>query len=100
MGGFLTDQWLDANEPDPKAFDNMSEEKVRHQILASRGRRYGRPGNRCVARLTGRCCAALVVQYYAIIKAWGTWEAFQQVLHELKAIARKHKTTIAHVAMR
>lgn len=29
LGGFLTDQWLDAKEPDPKAFDNVSEEKVR-----------------------------------------------------------------------
>jgi len=39
-------------------------------------------------------------QYLAVIKAWGTWAAFQELLHELKVVAQKHRSTIAQVAMR
>ncbi len=39
-------------------------------------------------------------QYHQILRAWGTWEQFQELLAELKSVARKHKSTIAHVAMR
>lgn len=35
-----------------------------------------------------------------MLRAWGTWEEFQELLAELKAVARKHKSTIAHVALR
>lgn len=35
-----------------------------------------------------------------MIRAWGSWAEFQELLAELRAVARKHKSSIAHVALR
>lgn len=35
-----------------------------------------------------------------MLRAWGSWEQFQELLAELKSVARKHRSSIAHVALR
>lgn len=65
MGGFLTDRWVGAPAPDPRAFSSTSEEK-----------------------------------YWEVLRAWGSWEAFQGLLAEVRAVARKHRSCVAHVALR
>lgn len=40
------------------------------------------------------------LQYFEMIRAWGSWSDFQDLLSELKSVARKHRSCIAHVAMR
>lgn len=35
-----------------------------------------------------------------MLRAWGSWEQFQELLAELNAVARKHRSCIAHVALR
>jgi hypothetical protein len=91
MGGFLTDQWLGKAEPDPRAFDSSSLEKVRRARMIAFV-----PGSR-----VSRCCLVVMArQYFELIRAWGSWEAFQELLKELSYVAKKHRSCIAHVAMR
>jgi aryl-alcohol dehydrogenase-like predicted oxidoreductase len=39
-------------------------------------------------------------KYYQMIEAWGGWNLFQELLSNLKAIAQKHKVSIANIATR
>jgi aryl-alcohol dehydrogenase-like predicted oxidoreductase len=39
-------------------------------------------------------------KYYQMIDAWGGWDLFQELLSNLKAIAHKHKVSIANIATR
>jgi len=39
-------------------------------------------------------------KYWEIIKTWGSWDSFQLLLMELRAVARKHRSSVALVAMR
>lgn len=39
-------------------------------------------------------------KYWEILRTWGTWESFQLLLLELRAVARKHRSSVALVAMR
>jgi aryl-alcohol dehydrogenase-like predicted oxidoreductase len=86
LGGFLSDRWLGQREPDPRSFVSISDEKVNTVFLLCLRR-----------RLTNLCD---VVQYFEILRVWGSWEQYQELLLELKAVARKHKSTIAHVGLR
>ncbi|KAH7034593.1 aldo/keto reductase [Microdochium trichocladiopsis] len=65
-GGFLSEKWLDAPEPD------LYDEAVT-------------PSQR---------------KYYGVIRAWGDWSLFQELLRALKAIATKHAVDISNVATR
>jgi aryl-alcohol dehydrogenase-like predicted oxidoreductase len=39
-------------------------------------------------------------KYYQMIETWGGWNLFQELLSNLKAIAQKHKVSIANIATR
>lgn len=39
-------------------------------------------------------------KYWEILRTWGSWENFQMLLLELRAIARKHRASVALVALR
>ena len=39
-------------------------------------------------------------KYYKMIEAWGGWNLFQELLLNLKAVAQKHKVSIANIATR
>ena len=39
-------------------------------------------------------------KYYQMIEAWGGWNLYQELLSNLKAIAQKHKVSIANIATR
>jgi aryl-alcohol dehydrogenase-like predicted oxidoreductase len=39
-------------------------------------------------------------KYYQMIEAWGGWDLFQELLSNLKAVAQKHKVSIANIATR
>jgi aryl-alcohol dehydrogenase-like predicted oxidoreductase len=39
-------------------------------------------------------------KYYQMIEAWGGWNLFQELLLNLKAVAQKHKVSIANIATR
>jgi diketogulonate reductase-like aldo/keto reductase len=106
LGGFLTDRWLGEKAPDPRAFTSASEEKVRSRswswswgcsVLDPNNRR--RP-HRPPLHSTFVLLCMYVFQYYQMLRAWGSWEQFQELLAELKAVARKHRSSIAHVALR
>jgi aryl-alcohol dehydrogenase-like predicted oxidoreductase len=43
---------------------------------------------------------ASLQKYYNMIDAWGGWSLFQELLHVLDKIAKKHECTIANVATR
>ena len=43
---------------------------------------------------------ASLQKYYNMIDAWGGWNLFQELLHVLDKIAKKHECTIANVATR
>ncbi|PYH92570.1 Aldo/keto reductase [Aspergillus ellipticus CBS 707.79] len=39
-------------------------------------------------------------KYYAMIRSWGTWDLFQELLRTLRSIAQKHCVTVSNVATR
>lgn len=39
-------------------------------------------------------------KYYQMINAWGGWDLFQELLSNLRAMAHKHKVSIANIATR
>lgn len=39
-------------------------------------------------------------KYYSMIRSWGGWSLFQELLRVLAAIATKHKTSISTIAIR
>ncbi|KAH8811295.1 NADP-dependent oxidoreductase domain-containing protein [Xylogone sp. PMI_703] len=39
-------------------------------------------------------------KYYEVIRIWGGWELFQELLHTLKHIAKSHRVSISNVATR
>eukprot|EP00624_Nannochloropsis_granulata_P005396 evm.model.NODE_38142_length_15359_cov_30.169281.2 len=39
-------------------------------------------------------------KYWEILRTWGSWENFQMLLLELRAVARKHRSSVAVVALR
>ncbi|GKT79529.1 aldo/keto reductase [Colletotrichum tofieldiae] len=39
-------------------------------------------------------------KYYAMIRSWGSWELFQDLLRVLKTVASKHNVSISNVATR
>jgi aryl-alcohol dehydrogenase-like predicted oxidoreductase len=48
----------------------------------------------------GELTTASLQKYKRMIDAWGGWELFQQLLSTLRAIADKHRVSIANVAVR
>lgn len=87
-GGFLSDQWLDKPEPDLYA-DNLtpSQRKVRRPFHLHSS------ANSTPPRLN---------QYLdMIVKAWGSWPLFQELLTVLRGIGNRHGgVSIANVATR
>jgi aryl-alcohol dehydrogenase-like predicted oxidoreductase len=39
-------------------------------------------------------------KYYAMIRSWGGWALFQELLRVLREIARKHRVSVSNVATR
>lgn len=39
-------------------------------------------------------------KYYAMIRSWGGWKLFQELLHTLKSVSTKHGVNLSTVAIR
>jgi diketogulonate reductase-like aldo/keto reductase len=82
-GGFIAEKWL--GKPEPELYSNGIT-----------------PSQRKVSKIEMLAVAndADCIQYFEMIRIWGGWKLFQELLQTLQTIAVKHNVSISNVATR
>lgn len=84
-GGFIAEKWLD--KPEPDLFSDGITPSQRKVRLYLKGQYPMHP-------------PANILQYFDMIRLWGGWTLFQELLQTLQVIASKYKVSVSNVATR